>query len=134
MSLFTWKPEYSVREATLDSHHQKLFSMLNTVYESVMKSSNVGCVMPMVEELSEYTSYHFSAEEQFMRGKNYCGIDSHISEHREFTKKIEELKTRYSGNDLEVTRDLIVVLGDWLLHHVIMVDRQYVEMTTRSKE
>lgn len=129
MSLIIWKPEYSVHEPTLDSHHQKLFGILNTLYESVMNSSDVDCVPSLFDELSEYTMYHFSAEEQYMEEKGFRGIDDHISKHREFSQKIEKLKTQYRSHDLEVTRELIIVLGEWLLHHVIKEDRKYAEMS-----
>ena len=130
MTLFTWKPEYSVHEAELDSHHQKLFSILNSVYENVMNSSELECILPMVDELLAYTRYHFSSEVEYMRAKGMPGIDEHIAEHMEFTHKIETLRTSYHNNDLEVSSDLIIVLGEWLLKHVIKEDRKYSEFST----
>jgi len=125
MSLFTWSPEYSVNEATLDAHHQKLFDILNSVYENVMNSTEVDCILPKIDELSAYTNYHFSAEEQYLREKEFPGIDDHIAKHRDFKHTIETLRTSYNNNDLEVSRDLIIVLGEWLLRHVIKEDRKY---------
>ncbi len=129
MSLFAWKAEYSVNEAALDSHHKELFSILNTVYENVMNSTEVDCVLPKIDELLAYTSYHFSAEEQYLREKDFPGIDDHMAEHKEFTHAIETLRTSYHNNDLEVSRDLIIVLGEWLLRHVIKEDRKYAELS-----
>lgn len=125
MSLFTWKPEYSVNEAVLDDHHRKLFSVLNSVYEHVMNSLEVDCVLPTIDQLSAYTRYHFATEEEYMREKGFPGIDDHIAKHREFTHTIEELRSGYHNNDLEVTRELIVLLGEWLLRHVINEDRKF---------
>lgn len=125
MSLFTWKPEYSVHEARLDSDHQKLFRILNSVYENIMNSSEVDCILPKVNELSEYTLYHFSSEEQYMKERGIPDIDDHIAKHREFTNKIEKLQKDYHNNDLETSKDLIIVLGEWLLQHVLKEDRKY---------
>lgn len=125
MPLLNWKPKYSVSESALDSHHMKLFDILNTVYENVMNSLEVNCVLPAIEELSEYTKYHLIMEEQHMREKGYQDIDAHIAEHTQFTHNIEMLKTNYHGNNLEVTQELIVLLGQWLLHHVLTEDRKY---------
>jgi len=127
MSLFAWRPEYTVNVASLDCHHQKLFSILNSVYENVMNSPEIGCVLPRIDELSEYTNYHFSAEEEYLKKQGYSGINEHIAMHREFTHTIESLRSSYNKNDLEVSRDLIIVLGDWLLRHVIKEDRKYAE-------
>lgn len=125
MSLFTWKPEYSVHDAELDRHHQQLFAILNSVYENVMNSLEVDSIIPKIDELSHYTTYHFSAEEQHMLETGFPECDEHIAKHREFTHSIEALRASYHNNDLEVSRDLIIVLGEWLLHHVIKEDHKY---------
>jgi hemerythrin len=127
MSLFTWKPEYSVHEAELDQHHQKLFAILNSVYENVMNSTEVDHIIPKIDELSAYTNYHFSAEEEHMLETGFPELGEHVAKHREFTHSIETLRASYHNNDLEVSRDLIVVLGEWLLHHVIKEDHKYSE-------
>lgn len=129
MPLLRWLPEYSVNEAELDNDHKKLFDIFNTVYENVMSSQEVDCVLPFIEELSNYTRYHLSAEERHMREMGFQEIDAHISEHREFTHNIEALKTHFHGNNLEVARELIILLGEWLLRHVLTEDRKYSELS-----
>lgn len=125
MPLLNWKPEYSVSQPALDSHHKRLFDILNTAYENVMGSLEVDCVLPAIEELSEYTRYHLVAEEQHMRENGFQEIDAHITEHKQFTHQIEMLRVNYHGNNLEVTQELIVLLGQWLLHHVLTEDKKY---------
>jgi hemerythrin len=129
MPLLIWKQGYSVNEAILDSHHQKLFSLLNTAYENVMNSLEVDSVLPIIEELSEYTRYHFAEEEQYLREKGFQEADDHIAQHGEFTRSIESLKAHYHGNNLEAAQELIVILGEWLLRHVIKEDRKYAELS-----
>lgn len=129
MTLFTWKPEYSVNDAALDEHHQKLFSVINSVYENVMNSREVDCVLPKIDLLSEYTKYHFASEEQYMREKGFPEIEDHLAKHREFAHTIETLRASYHNNDLEVSRDLIIVLGEWLLQHVLKEDRKYASLS-----
>lgn len=125
MPLLNWKPEYSVNDIELDKHHQNLFSLLNTVYENVMNSPILDSILPIIDELSENTRCHFSAEEEYMREKGYIETDEHITKHREFTHTINKMKSQYHGNNLEVTQELIVLLGEWLLHHVLKDDMKY---------
>ena len=125
MSLFRWKPEYSVNEAVLDRHHQELFALLNSVYENVMNNSELDCVLPIIDELSAFTQSHFSIEEQHMRNKGFAEIGDHTAKHRDFTDSIDALRARYHDNDLEVAKELIIVLGEWLLQHVIKEDKKY---------
>ena len=132
MPLLRWNPEYTVNDAELDGHHQRLFCLLNTAYENVMNSSAVDCIYPIIDELSEYTRYHFSAEELHMREKNFHDIEDHIAQHRDFAHTIDILRTRYHDNDLEVAKDLIIVLGEWLLGHVLKDDKRYSEFQGMS--
>ena len=125
MPLLTWKPEYTVNEEVLDNHHQKLFDILNTAYENVINSLEVVCVLPIIDALLQHMRYHFLEEELHMREKGFHEIDAHIAKHAEFTRKIETLKTNYHGNNLEVTQDLIKLLGKKLLSHVLTEDRKY---------
>lgn len=130
MPLFKWKAEYSVHQDSLDRHHQHLFTVLNTVYENVMSSSDLEAVLPKIDQLSACTKAHFASEEQYLRDNGFSGLDDHIAKHREFSCNLEALRIRYHDNDLEVARDLMVVLGEWLLKHVIKEDRKYAKLST----
>lgn len=125
MPLFVWKKDYSVGVELLDEHHKNLFRIFNSLYENTMHSKEVEYVLPIIDELQEYTEYHFSAEEKHMREQGFSETDDHILKHRDFVERIKSLYFQYRDDDLEVTIELIVVLGNWLLHHVLEEDRKY---------
>jgi hemerythrin-like metal-binding protein len=79
----------------------------------------------IVDELVSYSNYHFTAEEQHMRDIGYKDIDKQIIEHKEFTQKTLQLKQVIDKNDIEHTKELIVFLGSWILHHVMEDDKKY---------
>jgi len=133
MPLLKWKPEYSVNKAELDNHHIWLFNSLNSAYENVMNSSGVNGIISVVDELSEYMKSHFFAEEQLMRENSYNGIDAHIAEHRLFTQNIEMLKANHHDNNLEATKELIIVLGNWILQHILIEDKKYSALLSQEK-
>jgi len=89
MPLLSWKPEYSVSEPALDSHHKRLFEILNTAYENVMSSLEVECVLPAIEELTEYVRYHLVAEELHMRDKGFQGSDANVAQQEQLMPYIE---------------------------------------------
>lgn len=125
MPLLTWNDDYSVNNDELDSHHKKLISILNHLYSQCLKVDSENCVAPRIEELLAYAEYHFKAEEQYMRQLQYFDIDEHIERHVGFIFKLEEFQRSRSHNQMEVTRELIVFLGKWLLHHVLDEDKKY---------
>jgi len=77
------------------------------------------------EELVSYINYHFSAEEQYMRNRGYSDTDRHIIAHNMFKERILLLQQDININNIVVTKELIVYLGNWLLNHVLVEDKKY---------
>jgi len=127
MPLFNWKSEYSVKVEELDIHHQQLFNIVNAIYDNCMKAGSVHCVSPMLDELLAFSDYHFDAEEQYMKDIGFNGLNSHISKHRAFADRIAALQLTGNGNDLDISKELIAYLGNWLLRHVMDEDKRYAE-------
>lgn len=125
MPLLTWNDDYSVDNEELDSHHKKLFSILNLLYGECLEVDNENCVGPKLDELLAYADYHFKAEELYMRRIEYFEADEHVEMHNGFIFKLEEIKRIPHVSQLELTRELIVFIGKWLLHHVLKEDRKY---------
>lgn len=125
MALFTWYKTYSVNNEELDNHHKALFNLINRLYENCFGKENTHCLEPIIEELVSYSNYHFSAEEQYMRDRGYKDIDKHRAEHRVFTQKALQLQQIVNKDDFELSKELIVFLGNWLLHHVMEEDKKY---------
>jgi hemerythrin len=125
MPLLTWKDEYSVNVEELDNHHKELIRILNELYSDCLKVDNIDCVGSKLDDLVAYASYHFQAEEQYMRQIQYFEVDEHIEKHHGFTYKITEMKQIPYENQLELTKDLIVYIGKWFLRHVLEEDKKY---------
>jgi hemerythrin-like metal-binding protein len=125
MELFKWHDTYSVNNEELDNHHKTLCSILNKLYENCMGTDVPNSLDSILDELVSYSNYHFTAEEQHMRDIGYKDIEKQIIEHKEFTQKALQLKKVIDKNDIEHTKELIVFLGSWILHHVMEDDKKY---------
>ena len=125
MALFTWYKKYSVNNEELDNHHKKLFDIFNRLFDTCTKTENVNCVAPIIVELMEYSNYHFSAEEKYMAVIGYKEIEFHKKLHRFFTDTVLEMQQVEDKNDYDLTKEIIVFLGNWLLQHVIVEDKKY---------
>ena len=125
MALFKWYKSYSVNNEELDCHHKTLFGIFNRLYDNCFGHESAKCLNPIIEELVLYSDYHFSAEEQYMRNLKYKDIDKHISEHKAFTQRALQLQQVVSKDDFELTKELIVFLGNWLLNHVMVEDKKF---------
>lgn len=125
MPLFTWKEHYSVGVAELDEHHRTLFAIVNRLYDECVKPDGRCDLTVHIAELGDYTRYHFGAEEQFMECRGYAGLAAHAALHRLFVERLDRLQREYGEAPEEATRELIILAGNWLLHHVLEEDRKY---------
>ena len=125
MSLITWDDSYTVRVKRFDDDHKRLFSLVNELHDA-MKAGVGGKIMQqVVQELADYTRYHFSGEEALMEETQYPAVGAHRSQHREFVKKVEQfqrdLKAGAVGQSVAVT----AFLKDWLINHIQRTDHDY---------
>jgi hemerythrin len=125
MPLVTWYKKYSVHNEELDNHHKKLFEILNKMYDTCLQAENVNCAGPIIEELIEYTDYHFSTEEKYMVQKGFKGIEEHRQLHKYFVDKLIEMRQVENKTDYDYKKELLVLLGNWILQHVTVEDKKY---------
>jgi hemerythrin len=125
MEQFVWRDSLSVNNEELDSHHRKLIAIFNKLYDCYLTSVDSVTIGHTIEELILYTNYHFKAEENYMMARKYSDMAAHRFEHEYFKEKMNQLLHRNLMNDSEVSKELVVYLGTWLINHVMQVDKKY---------
>jgi hemerythrin len=83
----------------------------------------------VLEELVEYAEHHFKTEEKYFKEFDYVGAEEHIIEHGIFRNQIAEFRKSFheNFNRKELADDLVELLDDWLVRHVIEMDQKYVQ-------
>lgn len=126
MSLFEWDNKYSVGNNTMDSHHQKLFDILNVIHDATKEGRGEQIIEVQLNELASYTKYHFDEEEKLMVAANYPQLGAQQQAHRVFLDKIAEFQGEVAkGNGLFVVSNVAVTVKDWLKNHILTMDKQY---------
>lgn len=124
MSLFTWSSAYSINNEELDRHHEMLFEIFNKLYDSSENPTASATLHTIVAELDDYSKYHFRAEEQYLRDIGYHDIASQMLSHNYFTARLIDLKVGRAHGTADTFRELILFLGNWLIHHILEEDKQ----------
>lgn len=81
----------------------------------------------MLDELIEYTQYHFYSEEILMKRYKYCeqARAAHERSHASFRAKINEIRERFLTEKTAVIRDqLLLFLRNWLVNHILYTDKK----------
>lgn len=73
----SWKSEYKVGEAIIDSEHQELFSIANEAFKLVPEEQKKEKIKEILHKLYDYTQKHFSHEEVYMKSLNYNNLEEH---------------------------------------------------------
>ena len=125
MALISWHQSYSVKVAELDGHHQKLFSLLNTLYDAMRVGKGRSVIGQIVSELSNYTQTHFRAEEALMQRANYPALAGHRVEHQRFIARVAEFQKDLDAGTIGNSVAVLEFLKDWLVKHIKKLDQSY---------
>ena len=123
-----WTSEYSVGVTVLDSHHQKLFDIINDLFNLMDNDANDKKIIDTLAKLVEYTEYHFSEEEQVMAKMGYPQLAEHHKQHQDFTDTIKKFYQESQHSKAIFVALKVANMGlAWLKNHIQTVDHKYYE-------
>lgn len=109
----------------VDEQHRKLVELLNRIDHAVQDQVEVWIVGTFIQDLEDYTKFHFSAEVNLMKQFGYPQADTHEDKHEWFVQKLREAVEDYrNGHGEKVLRDLRLFLKTWLVQHILGTDKE----------
>lgn len=129
MVMFNWKEDYETGVAFIDEQHQKLFEIGNRAFELCRNDFVVDKydrIMDIIQELKDYTLFHFASEEEYLFKIGYKGFFAHKVEHDDFIKKFDNINLKQidNGQDSYII-ELMNFLSDWISEHILVKDQQH---------
>jgi hemerythrin len=127
--MFKWKDSYNCNIVEIDTQHRKLFEIGNRIYDLASLKDNYDHydeIMLILDELFQYTQYHFSYEEELMSRYDFKGFEAHKMEHDFFIKKVRKI----SRKDLDIDQndtlmEIVKFVADWITGHILESDMGY---------
>ena len=131
MAMYEMKPEYYTGINFIDEEHKKLFEIANTAYELLMNEfipDKYDYIMEVVDELRDYTKYHFDHEEDYMNKIKYKRLLSQKVSHDDFIEKINAYDSEIvDENQRGSLLELLDYLTTWLVEHIYKQDKLIAE-------
>jgi hemerythrin len=124
MPVITWNDSLLLGIDQFDDHHRHLVSLINLARES-WDLGDHGVVSKLLNELVDYATYHFSAEEFWMKEQSYPLLEVHSKEHEEFCIKVVEQELLFEAGETSVLPTLVEFLSTWLIEHIQKSDGAY---------
>ena len=112
----------------IDEEHAKLFEIANRAYDLLTNqfvTDKYDAIVAVLEELRDYTKYHFNHEEEYMKSINYPKRFSQLHQHTQFINKLESYNLKeIDVNQQEGLMEILDFLALWLQRHIKGMDKK----------
>lgn len=122
---FEWNEIYELGIPEIDLQHKKLISISNELYDVATKGDvNLKITMSKIlKNLTDYTVYHFTSEEEFMKKYGYQGAPMHKIAHDNFVAEVtQQIKNLSEGSQDDVLL-FYDYIANWILAHIAKADK-----------
>ena len=125
--MIKWNDKYNVGISMIDEEHKKLIGILNKAIFAKEHNDNPEEIKEVLSEMVEYSHKHFSTEEAYMIKFHFPEYQLHRNEHLDFTDKTIASYNKLVRGDYQIANDLLEYLKQWLVNHIQVTDRQYID-------
>lgn len=131
MPIFTWNDTYSVSVKGMDEQHKKLFDIINQLFTAMSAGKGKEALEPVLKEMYDYTVTHFTAEEKLLQELGYPGLVEQKRQHAIYVQKVAEMQQKLGTSaKMALPMETSQFLKDWLLNHILVVDKKYSNFLT----
>jgi hemerythrin len=119
-----WRDDFGVGFPLIDSDHKKLLSLVNNVLAAQQCETGTVLERQALDELVDYTEYHFQREEALMTRYGYGDYAAHKAQHDQMRNQVARYLQRYEEKGREILPLVANHLKLWLLQHIAGTDRR----------
>jgi hemerythrin-like metal-binding protein len=125
MATINWNDALSVKIESIDVQHRKLIDLINHFYDNVNKQAPKELMFEMIQALKEYTVFHFSTEERYMKLHGFPEYLNHKAEHDAFVTKVLDIEARFKSGKILMTTEITGFIRNWVAKHIMETDKKY---------
>lgn len=130
IEVFPWNENFETGIVQIDEQHKRLVSLLNILASHLTAQADASLLDSILNELTEYASYHFQTEEtiwqQFLGNQDDWAL-GHQQEHSDFIVEVLKLKQEEHNNNKtlnQVIEEALSFLIHWLAFHILDCDKR----------
>ena len=133
MDYFIWQDSYNLGIKEIDEQHKKWFEIMNRLFTAFQNKTHNEEMAEILQELIDYTKYHFQTEEKTFVEKKYEKLEEHRKLHQDFVKQLNELNAEYKSGKTAITYKLMNFMRKWLVDHIQDEDRKYISLYKKGQ-
>lgn len=129
--LIIWdKDTFEIGIKSIDNQHKKLVDYINELAYAITKKQDKLIIAKLFKKLYQYTRLHFKAEEAYILSLNKNDCLLHQLQHKHFIEELDRLVAL--GDTVNISEELLYFLTDWLLHHIQIEDKKFLQRLHRK--
>ncbi len=125
-NLVSWSNTLKVDIQEIDKQHRKLVDMLNELYKAMKAGKGHDALAKLLNELVEYTVYHFDTEEKYFKKYGYPEAAQHKREHEKLKSQVADFVAKLKTGKAAISTELMEFLKNWVVNHIKKTDKRYV--------
>jgi hemerythrin len=126
MEKIIWDEKLSVDIPEIDELQKKMFALINALIDLMEGDAESKECANMISEISEYSKYYFSIEEEYLKKSKYPEFADHTKMHRKFETVVMNLRRQVADDKNNLTDETINNLKDLLVNHIETLDLKFV--------
>ena len=125
VKLVEWHPRMSVGNTHIDEQHQILIDTINQLANAEIQNDRTIVAM-IIDELINYTVFHFQYEEDLIAAAGYPDLEQHRRIHQGFVRWIRQVREEFTYRTrYQLGSEILGYLRDWLRNHILGEDQLY---------
>ena len=125
--MINWKEDYELGVTHIDEQHEKLFEIADRAYKLLTNefvNDKYDKIISILEELKQYTVFHFKSEEDYMLSIEYKKFFSHKVEHENFINTINNIDlNKLDLNQDASVKEILEFVVNWIDAHILNEDK-----------
>jgi hemerythrin len=124
MAEVKWQSFFETGIAVIDEQHRELINIMNRLDRALQSGDGEDIIEVTLRSLISYTERHFLAEEAVMQETGYFELARHRTLHHQIRMQVTGMLNR-TGSPFQVTAgEILSLLADWLLNHIVAEDQK----------
>ena len=126
MEKIEWDEKLSVDIPEIDELQKKLFALINALIDLMEGNAEKKECANMISEISEYSKYFFSIEEEYLKRNKYPEYADHAKMHRKFETFVMDFRRLVADDKNNLNDEMVNNLKNLLIDHIQTFDSRFV--------
>ncbi len=120
--------DYKTGLNIIDSQARKWVECMNKLYAEFKKKSMAKNVLEAIDELIDYSGYHFGFEDKYMKDFNFGKYDEIKQSHDVFISTLQANRASYAEGETISLIKIISFVKSWMITYKSLLDNNFVQM------